>query len=336
MMVAQLILVVASAVLTDAFIFRATQDVKVLNASSLRGSTALRRSNSSAHVDVAAAVRNAMRMALNSTNHSGSVLASGTGPCPPEKTVFDFGFYDGADSWKYLSEGYCVVAVEADPDLVMKGYTKFSAQINSGHLILMNFAVMPAGATEGLTFYRSKCTPEWNSFLPTIACRTCNQPFRPDPAYCYSVPVPPASCKELLGAMGRAKFLKLDIEGAESGCFEGLKQLGPQFYPDYVSAELTTPEYIDSLSTLGFKSFKLVLQNNLWSKGQPSGPWGEGATDCRAGATWRSSQEVRSEMVSVMAKPYLATDPCPGGTCSIHDQNACHASVWYDVHARLT
>ena len=47
------------------------------------------------------------------------------------------GFYDGADSASYLLGGYCVVAVEADPELVDTAVQDFAMYIATSQLRLV-------------------------------------------------------------------------------------------------------------------------------------------------------------------------------------------------------
>ena len=55
-----------------------------------------------------------------------------------DKLMFDIGFNDGADTSFYLGLNYCVVGVDANPQLVDEGRKKFRQQINEGRLVLLN------------------------------------------------------------------------------------------------------------------------------------------------------------------------------------------------------
>jgi FkbM family methyltransferase len=270
-----------------------------------------------------------------SINVSGNVSSIATA-CTPEKTIYDFGFYDGHDASFYLAAGFCVVGVEAAPDLYQEARVKFQKEISEGRLQLLNMAVVPSGQPS-VTFYRSKCSRQWNSFLWTVACRTCVPPLTPDPTYCEAIDVSSAECKDILGALPTPHYLKLDIEGAETGCFHGLYELGAHKLPQYISAEITELAYVDYLANLGYKGYKLVLQNSFVNTSSMSGPWGEQAADCRTAAAWRTYEEIRLEVYHMLNKVYTYGDPCPGGTCSVHQTNGCgDANVWYDIHASLS
>lgn len=261
-----------------------------------------------------------------------------TPQCTASNTVFDLGFYDGADSKAYLEGGFCVVAIEADPYLVQLALTNFGVWLSTGQLRLANVALSPPGNMEKwTTFYLSKCTREWNSFYSTVGCRSCVPPHEIDMNACVQIPVKALSCKAVFGTFGQPHYLKLDIEGAEPGCFEAMQdpQVKP-YLPQYLSSEITEVEYLDQLYQLGFRSFKLVRQDALHSGiGSHSGPWGNNALDCRGGTSWRTYEVARAEFAQIIYKPFNASDPCPGGICPIHG-NGCNRSaqtyMWYDVH----
>lgn len=259
--------------------------------------------------------------------------------CTPSNTIFDLGFYDGADTKAYLEGGFCVKAFEADPSLINMGVLNFGVWMSTGQLALAHVALSPS-ESEGAqwkTFYLSKCTREWNSFYPTVGCRSCVPPHVPDYQACSQIPVRAVPCSAIFSTFGKPLYLKLDIEGAEPGCFEAmLSDKGRAFLPQYVSSEITELSYLDKLHEIGFRSFKLVRQDGLHSGiGSHSGPWGDNALDCRRGASWRTYEEVRAEFAMILYKPFNPSDACPGGICPIHG-NGCNRTattyMWYDVH----
>lgn len=267
-------------------------------------------------------------------------LADAGAHCTPLNTVFDVGFYDGADSTAYLSGGYCVVGVEADPDLVAQALTKFAVWVANGQLQLANIAIAPKGETAAWTvFYRNKCSKEWNSFVKTVGCRACLPPHAVDLNACEQVQVKSTDCAGIFGYFGVPSYLKLDIEGAETGCFDALKKLPiGQKIPHYISAEVTELSYIDTLHQLGYNGFKLVRQDRLASAtSSTSGPWGENALDCRTGPWWRSYAQIRAEFATILAKDLVPSDPCPGGVLPIHGTpKLAQAYMWYDLHATVS
>jgi len=254
--------------------------------------------------------------------------------CTPANTVFDFGFYDGADSDIYLQTGFCVVGVEADPDLVDAAKVKYQVALANGQLRLVHAAVAPSAQVQWTTFYKNKCADEWNSFFKSVGCRSCNPPYTIEASACEEVSLRAVTCGEVLQQFGVPHHFKLDIEGAETGCFEGMTTLGVSFRPQFLSAEITELSYLDSLYQLGYTKFKLMRQDKLMQNlHSRSGPWGDNAWDCRTGQVWRTYQDAHAEMSAILSKSYDMSDPCSGGVCPIHQQGCEGAAVWYDVHA---
>jgi len=266
----------------------------------------------------------------------GHVKAKSHG-CTTTNTVFDLGFYDGGDSAAYLTGGYCVVGIEADPDLVAAANQKFAAHIATGQLRMLNAAVSPEGdAAAWSKFYKSHCTKEWNSFYETIGCRKCVPPHAVDHTMCTEVKVTATDCSGIFTNYGTPLYLKLDIEGAETGCFQAMSHFGGKPLPQFVSAEITQIEYIETLHKLGYKGFKLVRQDHLNTVQAQSGPWGEHAMDCKTGGAWRTYEDMHAEFTTVLSKPHSPTEACPGGVMPIHGPPKPASSyIWYDIHAVL-
>lgn len=259
-------------------------------------------------------------------------------PCQPSATVYDIGFYDGADARSYLEGGYCVVGVEADPQLVNAAAQKFAVWIATGQLKMVNVAVAPSGSEPWTVFYLNKCTSEWNSFYSSVGCRACDPPHQENPAACDQYHLQAMQCGQIIATFGMPHYLKLDIEGAETGCFEALQHRGAGVtLPPFISAEITQIDYIDILHSIGYSRFKLVRQDKLHSGvSSHSGPWGDNALDCRTGVAWRAYSEVREEMVTILSKGFSPVDLCPGGIHKIREANPkATIYIWYDVHATI-
>lgn len=272
-------------------------------------------------------------------NRSQQFLKKEVAACTSANTIFDLGFYDGGDSRVYLSSGqYCVVGIEADPDLVAVANQNFAAHIASGRLRLWNAAVAPEGnATAWTAFYKSHCTKEWNSFYETIGCRNCAPPHSVNLTQCTIVNVQSSDCSSIFDAAGTPLYLKLDIEGAETGCFQAMRRFAGKPLPEFVSAEITQIDYIDALHHLGYQGFKLVRQDHLNTAQAQSGPWGDNAMDCKTAAAWRTYEDIHAEFTTILNKPLNATEACPGGVMPIHGPpKPQNAYIWYDLHVRLT
>src|SRR6187402_233002 len=83
--------------------------------------------------------------------------------------IYDVGLCNGDDTANYLSNGFKVVAVEADPVQAAKAATRFKKYIDEGRLVILNIGV--AAEAGQFDFYINEVNPEWNSFDLSIASR---------------------------------------------------------------------------------------------------------------------------------------------------------------------
>lgn len=266
----------------------------------------------------------ALKLLNSSSSSTIKKNSSSSAAVKKQDLVFDFGFYNGMDSWYYLSQGFRVVAVEADPSLVQEANqnANFAPYIQSGQLQILNIAIAPADqdVDTWLPFYLSKCTKEWNSFYSSIGCRhPCNGPTTENPANCQQVNVLAKPCASVFQQHGTPMYFKLDIEGAEAGCYHAMEGLPATGRPYFLSAEVGDAKLPDKLASLGYLSFKVVRQNS-----GVSGDWGDAAHDCRVGAQWRSLDGARQELQGILTGQRAANDPCPGSQVG---------GSWYDLHA---
>jgi len=268
----------------------------------------------------------ALKVQVNSGNAT-SLSSAVNQSAAAQDVVFDFGFFNGMDSWTYLGQGLKVVAVEADPSQVQAAQTNanFMPFLANGQLTLLNLAIAPLDQDEDswMTFYLNKCSKEWNSFYSSIGCRSCTAPYPEDMtrAACTSSKVLATPCASVFKQHGTPKYFKLDIEGAEAGCYHAMRTT-PSVRPHYLSAEVGSDKLVDTLMEFGYKSFKLVRQ-----KSGISGEWGDAAQDCRTAGLWRSQPGARQELQAIFKKAPDPNDPCPGVNVG---------GSWYDLHASLS
>ena len=120
--------------------------------------------------------------------------------------IFDVGMHDGTDTASYLSRGYAVLAIEADPTLVSSGAERFDDAIRRGQLQILNIGI---GEQEGAsTFWICDDNSVWNSFDERIASRNgCRH---------HAIRIVSRPFRAVLDEFGVPEYLKIDIEGAES------------------------------------------------------------------------------------------------------------------------
>jgi FkbM family methyltransferase len=217
-----------------------------------------------------------------------------------EDLIYDVGAHRGEDTAHYLRCGYRVVAVEANPYLA----NQLSQRFASDPVVVVNAGIGSRGGTA--TFWVNEANDEHSSFDREVGCR--------DGTPCHPVEIECVTFRSLLESHGVPFYLKIDIEGADGLC---LNSLSPDDLPAYVSIEAHTADYVDRLSDLGYRDFKLVDQTRhsprvLQRLGLARFPVG---TSGRFGEStrgrWQSADRV------VQAWRSAGTD------------------AWYDFHAKL-
>lgn len=169
--------------------------------------------------------------------------------------IYDVGLHNGDDTAYYLAKGYRVVAIEADPTLVEQAHRRFDTAIKQGRLALLNIAI---GPQEGRAqFWVCDDWSEWNSFDKAVASRMGKRHHAID-VYCRPF-------GDVLREQGIPYYLKIDIEGHDHYCLEGID---PQDLPRYVSVEFGRFEDLIALYRLGYDAFKVIHQAGTFSHAQ--------------------------------------------------------------------
>lgn len=190
-----------------------------------------------------------------------------------EKLVIDVGMHNGDDTAYYLSRGYRVVAVDADPQMVAHAHSRFPSEVASGRLQLLNAGI--AEQAGRATFWICDSHTKWNSFHRGIASRTG--------AAHHPVEVPTIRFAAVLERYGTPHFLKVDIEGNER---IALSDLDSGQLPAYLAVEAECAEGWQShspqnaietlaqLYELGYRDFRLVEQESYSVLSLPP-TWGQ-------------------------------------------------------------
>jgi len=167
--------------------------------------------------------------------------------------IFDVGMYDGSDTKYYLSEGYNVIAIEANPNLVERARSLFSQEISSGQLKIINAALCDISGQKITLTISGDDLGSSSIFEDKITNKS--------PLGSYNVDT--VTLTELIEAHGRPHFIKIDIEGADRYC---ILPLNNNNRPKYISFEagVDTEELIHHLSQAGFTRFKAINQCNFY------------------------------------------------------------------------
>lgn len=112
-----------------------------------------------------------------------------------DNLIIDVGAHVGQDTAYYLAKGFDVVAVEANPELADQLGDRFTADVASGRLRILNTAVAPTSGTQRLAV--SDEITIWSSLSPELVNRNEAVGTR----YRY-VDVPAVSFDEVLRDVG--------------------------------------------------------------------------------------------------------------------------------------
>jgi FkbM family methyltransferase len=255
--------------------------------------------------------------------------------------IFDVGCHTGEDSDFYLKKGFTVVAVEANPALCEEVRRRFSDPIANGRFILVDKAI--AEHDGEIDFYINLQANIWGTIRPAWAERNAAVG-----ANSKKVTVPSVKFASLVQQYGVPYYLKIDIEGADLLCLEGLLPFGER--PPFVSIEIEHRSLLRDemglFGRLGYKKFQIVEQGFV-DKQIPPNPAKEGIYadyQFRHGASGLFGKELPNVWLNragFMKQYYtlLARNRLIGLAKRLPALKTTVASrfpvSWYDMHAAL-
>jgi FkbM family methyltransferase len=183
--------------------------------------------------------------------------------------VFDLGLHKGEDTGFYLAKGFRVVAFEADPELIGECRDRFSAEIASGRLEIVEGAIVDSPAVgDTITFYKNPSVTVWGTVDPAWRDRNERAGWESE-----EITVPAVDFGRCIEKYGIPYYMKIDIEGADILSLKKLGDFEPK--PDYVSIESSKVSLeaidteLDILQGLGYDSFKAVQQATVPGSAAP-------------------------------------------------------------------
>ncbi len=188
-----------------------------------------------------------------------------------QRLIYDVGAHVGEDTEFYLKKGFRVVAIEANPVLAERLKEKFRPHIADGSLMVVAYAIAESA---GETWFYVSERSEWGTVQPTFAERN---------AYMGSssnlITVNAIRFRDVLAEHGIPYYLKIDVEGADVLCLEGLLEVSGR--PRYVSIESEKRSWqallheFELFTKLGYTKFKIVDQEQVYRLKAPK-PAAEG------------------------------------------------------------
>lgn len=186
--------------------------------------------------------------------------------------IYDVGAHLGEDTDFYLRKGFKVVAIDANPVLVRRLRERFRSSLSDGNLFVVEAAIAEnAGAVD---FYVNQSRSVWGTIRPEWAER--NEFLGGSSTL---VKVSAITFSEVLSKYGVPYYLKIDIEGADLLCLEGLVDKPDK--PRFVSIESEKRSWtallheFDMFKRLGYTKFKIVDQTQV-TRQKPPNPAAEG------------------------------------------------------------
>lgn len=167
--------------------------------------------------------------------------------------IFDLGFHNGDDTNFYLAKGFRVVAVDANPELVKNGMYRFSPEIRTGRLILLNKAISDRSGK--VDFFVHTTKTDWSSCLLNMA--------ESDGSSATHITIDSTNIHRLFSEYGVPYYLKVDIEGCDTIVAKHISEC--ELKPKFISFETSRKDYFGIFSYLyvsGYSKFQLINQIN--------------------------------------------------------------------------
>jgi len=165
--------------------------------------------------------------------------------------IYDVGMNNGDDTAFYLRHGFRVLGIEPNPALVATIRKRFSREIESGHLKILNVAV--AEEETEMPFWVCLTDDRLSTLNSADAARS---------DAVREIRVPCRKFRSILDEHGVPFFMKIDIQGNDRQCIEALHR---GELPRFVSIEFLISDMclLKLMRERGFTRFKLISQRDF-------------------------------------------------------------------------
>ena len=157
-------------------------------------------------------------------------------PADCSRVAFDVGCHTGLDTLSFLSRGFCVISVDANPSMTSALNRSLLERGLTRNVTLLNVGLEePRHAGQKIPFYVTS-TLVHSSFDRHKATRMTR-----GSGSITTLQIPTLKCEELWRAVPagvRPYWLKIDIEERHYVCVEALHRLPAEALPQYVSWEM--------------------------------------------------------------------------------------------------
>jgi FkbM family methyltransferase len=164
--------------------------------------------------------------------------------------IFDIGLNSGQDTDFYLSLGYNVIGVDANPNIISYLKLKYEQEILDNRLILLDIGIYNTIGT--FEFYLNRNTV-YSSFNIAYGLRSnFNGEFD------RVINVNTTTLSEIINQYGIPYYMKIDVEGSDLLALESLTISNKS---KYISVKLSDINIITKLMNLGYTKFKYIDQS---------------------------------------------------------------------------
>lgn len=173
-----------------------------------------------------------------------------------EKCIIDFGAHNGQDTLMYLTMGYYIYSVDANPKMIDTIRNRIPTDLKT-NVALINTGISDKDE-EPIDFYVNKTSDKWSSFTEYGKMGDKFEILK----------IPCVSFQTLLDNYisnnHEIFYIKIDIEGYDVKALKSIAETNIR--PTYISVENGNGELLNILTSMGYNKFQYINQLNLPGK----------------------------------------------------------------------